>query len=235
MWFARWKSASGVEQLPPERMSTAVAVQIPPQAHVEEGREPETASAAGGKSSLWRSASIGLLFSAFIIILQVGNGQGFELASSAHTASLATIIALFIRVLTAPLIFVLVAVARNLVNRRQKKSSASALLGALTFAMLFALILGGLVVYGAVFFSSEEAISGESRKAFVADNFHLCVQKQRSLFQDVTEAEINQYCSCVGKKMADGTTYRQLELHASAPANLKRAEAAGLACALAGN
>jgi uncharacterized integral membrane protein len=231
MWFPRWKSVSEVEQLPPEPMSTAVAVQTP----LQDGREPKRASAAGGKSSLWRSASIGLLFSAFIIILQVGNGQGFELANYAHTASLATIIALLIRVLTAPLIFVLVAIVRNLLSGRQK-SSASALLGALTFAILLALILGGLVVYGEVFFSSDEAISGESRKAFVADSFRLCVQEQRSLPQDATEAEINQYCSCVGEKIADGTTYRQLGLYASAAsANRKKAEAAGLACAIAGN
>ena len=233
MWFPRWKSVVDA-QSPPEQISTAVAVQTPPQSFDEYGRELERVSAAGGKSSLWRSASIGLLFSSFSIILQVGNGRGFELANYAHTASPATIIALLIDVLTAPLIFVLVAIVRNLLSGRQK-SSASALLGALTFAMLLALILGGLVVYGEVFFSSDEAISGESRRAFVADSFHLCVQKQRSLPHDATEAEINQYCSCVGEKIADGTTYRQLELHASALANLKKAEAAGLACAIAGN
>jgi hypothetical protein len=230
MWIPRWKSVSEVEQLPPEPMSTAVAVQTP----LRDGREPKRARAAGGKSSLWRSASIGLLFSAFIIILQVGNGQGFELANYAHAASLATIIALLIRILTAPLIFVLVAIVRNLLSGRQK-SSASALLGALTFAMLLALILGGLVVYGEVFFSSDEAISGESRKASVADSLRLCVQEQRSLPQDATESEINQYCRCVGEKIADGRTYRQLGLHASAPANRKKAEAAGIACAIAGN
>jgi hypothetical protein len=101
MWFPRWKSVDDA-QSQPEEISTAVAVQTPPQPFVEYGRELETASAAGGKSSLWRSASIGLIFSAFIIILQVGNGQGFELANYAHTASVATIIALLIRVLTAP-------------------------------------------------------------------------------------------------------------------------------------
>jgi hypothetical protein len=142
---------------------------------------------------------------------------------------------LLLRVLTAPLIFVLIAIVRNLLNRRQKQPSASALLGALTFAMLLALILGGLVVYGDVFFSSDEAISGESRRAFVADSFHSCVQEQRPLFQDATEAEINQYCSCVGEKIADGTTFRQLGLHTTALANLKKAKAVGLACAIAGN
>jgi uncharacterized integral membrane protein len=142
MWFLRWKSLSEVDtisQLPPEQMSTAVAVQTPLQSFVEDGRETERTAAAGGKSSLWRSASIGLLFSAFLIILQVGNGQGFELANYAHTASLAMIIDLLIRIFTAPLLFVLVAIVRNLLNRRHKKSSASAPLGALTFAMLLAL------------------------------------------------------------------------------------------------
>jgi hypothetical protein len=234
MRFPRWKSVVNA-QPPPERISTAVAVQTPPQSFVEYNREQERVSAAGEKSNLWRSASIGLLFSAIIIILQIGNGRGFELANYAHTASLATITALLIRVLTAPLIFVLVAIVRNLLDRGRKKSSASGRLGALTFAMLLALIVGGLVVYGEVFFSSDEAISGESRRAFVADSFHLCIQEQRSLPQDATEVEINQYCSCVGDKIADGTTYRQLGLHASAPANPKKAEAAGLSCAIAGN
>jgi hypothetical protein len=196
--------------------------------------EMENSTATGGKSSLWRSASIGLLFSAFSMMLQVRNGRGFELASDAHTASVDTIITLIIRVLTAPLIFVLIAIVRNLLNGRQKESSASALSGALSFAMLLAFILGGVVLYGSVFFSSHEAISGQARSAFVADRFRLCVQQQRSFTNDATEAELGKYCTCVSEKTADGTTYRQLG-RASALTSQKKAEAAGLACALAGN
>jgi hypothetical protein len=234
MWFPRSKWALD-DQSPSGQNSTAVAVQAPPQSFVEYDREPKTASTAGGRSSLWRSASIGLLFSAFGMLFQVGSGHGFELASYAHAPSIATTINLLIRVLTAPLIFVLIAIVRNLSDRQKKKSSASALMGALTFATLLAMILGGLLVYGKVFFSSDEAIGGESRTAFVADRYHLCVQEQRSLPQAATEVEIDHYCSCVGEKIADRTTYRQLGLLASTLANLKKAEAAGLACAIAGS
>jgi uncharacterized integral membrane protein len=237
MWFSRWKSLIDARSHP-DKLSTVVAIQTSPQSLVEYGQQLEATSAVGGRSSLWRSASIGLLFSAFSIILQVRNGHGFELATYAHTVGVPTIIALFIRVLTAPLIFVLIAIIRNLLSKRQKKSTAKSTAGALrealAFAMLLALILGGLVVYGEDFFSSDEAISGESRRAFVADSFRLCVQKQRSLPQEATEAEISQYCSCVGGRVADGTTYRQLRL-ASALANPKTAEVAELACAIAGN
>jgi hypothetical protein len=44
MWFPRWKPLSEVDtisQLPPEQMSTAVAVQKPLQSFVEDGRETE--------------------------------------------------------------------------------------------------------------------------------------------------------------------------------------------------
>jgi hypothetical protein len=42
---------------------------------------------AGAAWSLWASANIGLLVSALMLLLQIGRGQGFELASYAYTAS----------------------------------------------------------------------------------------------------------------------------------------------------
>jgi hypothetical protein len=89
------------------------------------------------------------------------------------------------------------------------------------------------MVYGEVFFSSTEIISGETRKSFVADAHLACVQKQRSLEQNVTEAQIDKYCTCTTEQVADRTTYKQLgtEPDASALANLKqKVEAAGYAC-----
>ena len=89
------------------------------------------------------------------------------------------------------------------------------------------------MVYGEVFFSSTETISGETRKKLIADMHHGCVQKQRSLSQNVTEAQIDKYCTCTSEKIADNTTYKQLgtELNASALADLKQKyEAAGYAC-----
>lgn len=165
------------------------------------------------------------------LLVQIGNGRGFELANYAHTRSAGTIGALLGQVLAVPLIFVLVALVRNLL--RKGKSSASGARGALTFAVLLIGIFAALFAYSTVFFSSTDVISGETRKAFVAGLQGSCAQRQRSLGQAVTDAQIQSYCSCVGEKMADSTTYKQLgsELDASALAGLRqKTEAAGQAC-----
>ncbi len=89
------------------------------------------------------------------------------------------------------------------------------------------------MVYGEVFFSSSEKISGEARKTFVGSMSRACVQKQLSFGQNISEAEIDKYCTCASEKMADSTTYKQLgsEPDASALAELKqKVEAAGSAC-----
>jgi hypothetical protein len=196
-------------------------------------RGGDDGSAGIFRCRVWKSANIGLLVGAFVLLLQIGTGRGFELANYAHTASAETVSNLIGRILAAPLIFVLIAVVRNLLNRQQPKSSASAARGALIFVALFACILGALMVYGEIFFSSTEIISGETRKTFIADGHRACVQKQRSLGQNVTEAQIDKYCTCVNEKIADSTTYKQLGTapDASALADLKqKVEAAGYAC-----
>jgi hypothetical protein len=57
-----------------------------------------------------------------------------------------------------------------------------------------------------------------------ADGSRACFQKQRSLGQNLTKAEIDKYCICVSEKIADKTTYKQLgiEPDASALADLKQ-------------
>jgi hypothetical protein len=230
--FPGWKSVSEISDFwqAPKRPSIRASIQSTPE-HVHEQRT--VAPAAGEKWSVWKSANIGLLVSAFTLLVQVGGGRGFELASYAHTASPATIGGLIGQILGVPLIFVLVAVVRNLLNRCQSKSSASAVRGALTFVALLVGIVGVLMVYGEVFFSSTETTSGEARRTFVADAHRACVQKQRSLGQNITEAQIDKFCTCTSEKIADGTTYKQLgtELDASALAHLKQtAEAATYAC-----
>ena len=166
-------------------------------------------------------------------LLQIGTGQGFELANYAHTASAETITNLIGRILAAPLIFVLLVVVVNLVDRRRRKSSASAARGALRFVALLVCILGALMLYGKVVFSSTETISGEARKTFIGGMSRTCKQRQRSLAQNITETQIDKYCTCVSEKIADSTTYKQLgtDPDARALADLKqKAEAAGYAC-----
>lgn len=234
--FPDWKSISDVSDLwkPPKRgaIRTSASVEAAPEQPVYEPDRTDAPS-VGGKWSLWKSASIGLLVSAFTLLVQIGGGQGFELANYAHTASAGTMGNLAGRIIGVPLIFVLVAVVRNLLNWRQPKSSASTVRGALTFMALLVGIVGALIVYGAIFFSSTEIVSGESRKFLVTDVHHVCVQRQRSLGQSVTEAQIDKYCTCMAERVADSTTYKEMgtEPDASALADLKRkVEAAGNSC-----
>ena len=236
--FTDWKQVSEIDEfrLPEEQGSLreqartqAPMLSASERRYQAEGDEPKD----GAKWSLWKSANIGLLFSALTLLAQIVGGHGFELANDAHTASAETISLLIGQIIAAPLIFVLIAFARNLLNRRQPKSKASALRGAMTFVALLLCLLGGLVGYGEVVFSSTEIISGEARSTFVADASTPCIQKQRSLGQNVTEDQIEKYCGCVSGKIADSTTYKQLgsEADATALADLRqRLEAAGNAC-----
>jgi hypothetical protein len=237
--FPDWKLVSEIGDFwqPPERSSIRASIQSRTlvQATPELVHEPDRTDApsAGEKWSVWKSANIGLLVSSLTLLLQIGTGRGFELANYAHTASGATIGGLIGQILGAPLIFVLIAMVRNLLNRRQPKSSASAVRGGLAFVALLVCILGALMIYGEVFFSSTEMISGETRKWFIASGHDSCVRKQRSLGQNVTEAQIDKYCTCITEQIADKTPYKRLgtEPDASALADLKqKVEAAGYAC-----
>ena len=234
--FKGWKQVSEIEEfrLPEEQGALREPAQTPVLAAPERSYQPDEGEPEdGAKWSLWKSANIGLLLSALTLLAQIVGGHGFQLANDAHTASAETISLLIGQIIAAPLIFVLIAFARNLLNRQQPKSKASALRGAMTFVALLLCLLGGLVVYGEVVFSSTEIISGEARSTFVADASTPCIQKQRSLGQNLTEEQIEKYCGCVSEKIADSTTYKQLgsEANATALADLRqKLEAAGNAC-----
>ena len=234
-----WKAVSEIGDFwqPPRRKPEGAAVQSP--APVQSAAEPvhdrdgTDLQPTGRKWSVWKSANIGLLVSALALILQIGMGRGFELANEAHTASVVTIGGLVGQILAVPLVLAVIAVVRNLLNRRQPKSRASAVQGALTFTALLVLILGAIVVYGEVFFSSTETVSGQTRTALIAGAVRSCMHKQLSVNQNLTAAQIDKYCGCISEKMADGTTYQQLgtEPDATALAILRqKAEAAGSAC-----
>lgn len=236
--FSAWRSVSEVNEFwrpPPPPMPGTAPPPIPTAARgalADERRNADEPS-VGQKWSLWKSATIGLLFSAFTLLLQVANDGGFELANYAHTRSAATISGLMGQTLAVPLIFVLVALVRNLFNRRQPRSSASAVKWALTFAALLAGVFAAFFVYGEILFSSTEAVSGVARKKLVADFQRGCVQKQRSISPAATDAQVQSYCACVGEKFFDGMTYKQLgtDPDASALADLRqKTEAAANGC-----
>jgi hypothetical protein len=234
-----WKAVSEIGDFwqPPRRKPEAASVQsLPPVEPVSEpvderaGTDPQS---AGRKWSIWKSATVGLLVSGLTVLIQIGAGRGFELANDAHTASAATLSRLVGQILAVPLIFVVIAVVRNLLKGRQPQSRASPVRGALTFGALLVLILGAVAVYAERFFSSTATVSGETRMALITGAARSCVQKQLSAGQNLTAAQIDKYCSCISEKMADGTTYRQLGTapDANALAVLRqKAEAAGQAC-----
>jgi hypothetical protein len=232
--FPDWKPVSEIGEFwqPPKRTTVRpTLVQAVPE-HVPRPDKIDAPSTRE-KLSVWNAATVGLLISAFLLLIEISTGGGFKLANYAHTASAETVSALIGQILAAPLILVLLVVVVNLVDRRRRKSSASAAQGALRFVVLLVCILGALMLYGKVFFSSTETISGETRKTMIADFYRECVQKQRSFGQNVTEAQITKYCTCTSEKIADNTTYKQLgtELDAGALADLKqKVEAAGYAC-----
>jgi hypothetical protein len=158
--FPNWKPVRELGDFwqPPKRTSIQATIQAAP----EQVNQPDRTDASSDREkwSLWKSADIGLLVSAFTLLLQIGAGRGFELANYAHTASVATISGLIGQILGAPLIFVLIAAVRNLLYRRQPKSSASAVRGALTFMALLVCVLGALMFYGELSSPAQKQSAG---------------------------------------------------------------------------
>jgi hypothetical protein len=171
---------------------------------------PMAASSAGAAWSLWTSANIGMLVSALALLLQIGRGQGYELANYAHAASPAAISALIGQIVSVPLLFVLIALVRNLLKQRRPEPRADPIRHALAFAALLVCILGGLGAYGEIVFASTEIISGEARKSFIADAYGACLRKQHAGGQNVSDPQVDKYCICISQKMAAATTYQQL-------------------------
>jgi GYF domain 2 len=183
--------------------------------------------------SLWASANAGMIVGAFLLFFQVGRGQGFELASYAHTASVGSLGALIGLILGMPLLFVLLALARNLVKRPRPTASANALRHGLVFAALLFCMVGVLRTYGEFFFSSNEIINGEARRSFVAGAYGTCLRKWYEGGKDVSGPEVDKYCICASQKLAARTTYQQLGSlrDAGAPGNLRqRIEAVSDSC-----
>jgi hypothetical protein len=231
--FAEWKRISEIpefRQRPRRTIRPAPARSAPARPPVPAQADSASPSRTPQKWSIWRSASIGLLVSALILIVQIGIGRGLQLASAVHTASPAAVGALLGQILAAPMLFALVALVRNRFRRGASMSTASAARGALMFVGLLVCVVAALIVYGNVFFSSTEALSGETRKAFVSDMYRACVQTQRVISWGVSEAVIARHCGCVSEKMADMTTFEQLGSEPSEADVRSKAEASGKAC-----
>jgi hypothetical protein len=236
--FSAWKSINEVADFwqPPKRGSLRPPPIPAPAEQPERSDNQINAAATNTKWSIWKAANAGLLVSVLPLALQIANGRGFELASLAQTASVATIVQLTSQVLAAPLLFVIIALVRNVFKRRLPKSNSSAMEGAVLFVFLLAGIGGSLALYGQWFFASNEVISGATRDYTISTMQPTCVRRQISLRQGAapSDEQIAKYCRCVGIQMADGMTYKRLASDSNAPDVLEylkqQAEAAGQAC-----
>ena len=236
--FSDWKSVSEVADLwqPPKR-ELLRPPPLPASAEQPERENNQISAAATNKKwSLWKAANAGLLVSVLPLALQITNGRGFELASLAQTASVATIVQLTSQVLAAPLLFVIIALVRNTFQWRLPKSDARAIEGAIVFSLLLLGVGVSLALYGQWFFASNELISGATRDYAISTMQPTCVRRQNSLRQGAapSDEQIAKYCTCVGIQMADGMTYKRLASDSNAPDVLEylkqQAEAAGQAC-----
>ncbi len=236
--FSDWKSIGELAEFwqPPKRGSSPPPLPPPISTELAERDDTQTAAVvADRKWSLWGAANIGLVLSVLVLLIQIANGQGFELANYAMSANAETVLYLAGRLIAAPLIFVIVAMIVN-AFRRLPKSDASAIKGATVFAMSFVGIGVLLALYGQWFFSSTEPISGATRDFTMKTMQPACDKRQMSLRQgqNPSDEQISKYCQCFSIKMADNTTYKGLTRDADAPdvrAYLKQqAEAAGREC-----
>ena len=82
------------------------------------------------------------------LAVQIASGRGTELASLVQTASAESIAELAGQILAAPLLFILIAIVRNIFKRRLPKADARYLEDAIVSAFLLVGIGGSLVLYG---------------------------------------------------------------------------------------
>jgi uncharacterized integral membrane protein len=236
--FRDWMQVSEVADFwqPPKRGSPPPPILPASTARAERDDTQIAAVVAERKWSLWGAANVGLIVSALVLLLQIGNGKGFELANYAQAANFETILYLTGRLIAAPLIFVIVAMIVNIFKWRLPASDARAIQGATVFALLFVGIGVLLALHGQWFFSSTERISGATRDYAMKTMHPVCVQRQMSLRQgqNPSDEQISKFCQCFSSHMADNTTYKGLTRDSNAPdvqAYLKQqAETAGQEC-----
>lgn len=236
--FSDWKLVSDLEEFwHPPRRGRPPPLPAPtqqPQPDDSDQTAAVSASSSKRKVSLWNAANAGLVLSVLVLLLQIANGRGFELASYAQTASTSTIAYLAGQILGVPLIFTVLAGITNIFKWQSPSSEAPAKKGATIFACMLAGVVVSLALYGHWFFGTTETISGATRDDYMSKMQSGCIQKQKSLNQGLTDELISKYCWCLSEQMAANTTYKQLASDANAPDvqdYLRRqAEAAGQTC-----
>lgn len=219
--FHDWKAVRDTNEFwqPPPRATTDTSISAAP-TPVEirstpvttgrpyEIREPHETKAAPNWS-LWSAANWGLVVSAITLLLQVGNGRGYEIARLAYGVTAEGFAAPAGRVLGVPFIFIVIAIVRNALKSRPP-STANAARGAALFFVLLVSIFCAIESYSLSVFSSPLPISGMAREKVVALLHRSCVQKQQPGSQYLGDGHIDNLCSCVAEYVANGMTYQQM-------------------------
>lgn len=166
----------------------------------------------GEKWSLWGAASAGLVLSAATLVIGALSKDGYSLASYAHTPAADSLAYLFGQLSFAPLLFVVIAAIRNGVKgSKLRPSSASAGKRALIFFAIAVSVVASLKIYGELYFSRQEVISGEARADIVKSFMSGCVRSQQNMAANLgaTEGQINSYCNCLALSLGS-LTYKQI-------------------------
>jgi GYF domain 2 len=165
------------------------------------------------KWSLWGAATIGLALASVVLAMSAFTTQGYMLANVGYAPSAGLIGELIGQLLVLPLLFVLVAVIRNTVRRRNlRPSSVSAVRGAATFFGILIVVGISLRIFGSFYFSRDEIIEGDARADFTKSFAAGCFRSQRNAVVNagLTDTQLDSYCNCAGNSVASTFTYRQL-------------------------
>jgi hypothetical protein len=198
-----------VKPAPPSRPEVKPAVQPPPM--------PNQAATATKQSdekwSLWGAAIAGLVVSSVSLFTRAFTTEGYMLASTGYSPN-GELIANFIgELLSISLLFVLIAAIRNAVKHRSlRPSSASAgRRAAIFFGILIAIGIS-LRIFGILYFSSDEIITGDARAGMVNNFLKGCFPTQRAaaVNTSATDTQIESYCNCIANALVSTLTYKQL-------------------------
>jgi hypothetical protein len=185
------------------------------------------------KFSLWGAATLGLALSSFVLLTSGLATRSYILASTGYEPTAGQLGELTGELSGFPLLFVLIALIRNTVRRRSLRPSSASV--GRRMAVFFGILLAvGILlrVFGTLYFSRDETISGDARDDFVESFVSGCLRSHRAaaVSAGATESQINSYCNCLANSIASILTYKQLGARNYMPDAAKAAGQATPAC-----
>lgn len=209
--FENWVPLREVREfwMPPSGPERQVVGEGPPTPH--QAFDPK--KQLDEKWSLWGAATVGLVISSVLFCLSALTTDGYRLASTGYDPSAGLLGELTGELFFIPLLFAVIAVIRNAVRRRSlRPSSASAGRRAAIFFGIMIAIAVSLKIFGTLYFSRNEIITGDARADFVNSFLKSCFRTQRAaaVNTSLTDTQIDSYCNCVASSVANTLTYNQL-------------------------